>query len=115
MVAYTFDGSEGKPIALATAKEWAANYRASLINPDDILAQFFGLQIIKKLLAEPSCIGVRIYYGLDSQGKKQLILVGANAQGENLLPASMALDSADPITVADFSFPCPPYCPPNGL
>lgn len=116
MADYKFDGSEGKPIDLATAKAWAANYRATLPDPNkDTLAHFFGFTIIQKILAEPGCMGLRIYYGIDNLGKKQVMLVGADASGVNLLPTAMALDLNDENTIADVSFPCPSFCPPNPL
>src|SRR5882672_3838062 len=37
---YNFDGTEGDPIALANAKQWAANYRDK--NPGGTEAHFFG-------------------------------------------------------------------------
>lgn len=116
MADYTFDGSEGKPVDLSTAKTWTANYRASLPDPkNDTLAHFFGFAIIQKILAEPGCMGLRIYYGIDDNGKKQLMLVGADAQGDNLLPNATAQILQDENTIADFSYPCPSACPGNPL
>jgi hypothetical protein len=113
-MAYKFNGSEGKPIDLATAKEWAKNYRETMKNPDDTVAHFFGFEIIEKILAEDGCMGIRIYYGLNEKGEKQLMLVGANDIGDNLLPAEgkELMDGGN--TIADMSIPCPSYCPPTG-
>jgi len=110
-----FDGSEGDPIDYETAKKWAANYRATLENPDDIRGHFFGFEAIQQLLNESSCVGIRIYYALDETGNKKLLLVGVDASGEDLLPsASEALDGGGNI-ILDFSFPCPDYCSGGGL
>jgi hypothetical protein len=109
-MAYTFDGTEGKPLALATFKTWTADYKASLKDPDTTLAHFFGFQIINKILAEKGCMGIRVYYGIDDAGEKQVMLVGAKENGDNLFPATDALNPNDPNTIADFSYPCPPYC-----
>jgi|GEM_PF-1906401 len=119
---YSFNGTEGDPISLTDAKQWAANYRDK--NPGSTQAHFFGSAIIKQILAEPGCVGIRMYYTIDNKGQKQIVLVGADADGNNLLPspsssstlASFSLFSDSDIQniVADVSWPCPTYCPPNG-
>ena len=111
-----FDGSEGDPIDLTTAKKWVANFRGSLKNAEDIQAHYFGHEIIKNILSQPGCVGIRMYYAFDDSGVRKLILVGVGADGENLLP-SKDRKSADGNgnTTADYSWPCPDYCPGNGL
>lgn len=111
-MAQTFNGSEGSPITLDTARQWVANYRNQ--NPGQIEAHFFGFEIIQKILAESGCMGIRIYYALDDSGKKQLILVGADADGNNLIPTTPGSIVPGENTVADLSLPCPAWCPPNG-
>ena len=110
-MAYTFDGSEGKPIDLATAQKWMANYRATLKDPNDTLAHFFGFILIEQILAEPGCKGIRIYYALDDAGKKQLLLVGADSNGNNLWPKNTGPTDGGENIIVDASYPCPPYCP----
>lgn len=110
-----FDGSEGDPIDLETATRWAANYKATLKNPDDIRAHFFGTEIIQQLLNESGCVGIRIYYALDDKGVKKLLLVGVDAAGEDLRPSEGATMGEGGNIVADFSFPCPDYCPDDSL
>jgi hypothetical protein len=108
---YTFNGTEGKPIEQETAKAWSENYQKQ--NPEEIKAHFFGNEIIKKILSEDGCMGIRIYYAIDDTGQKQLLLVGASSDGNNLLP-SQKKSSGEPNIIADVSFPCPTYCPPKG-
>lgn len=105
---YSFNGNEGQPIDLETAKQWAANYRAQ--NPGQTKAHFFGRVILQRLLEEPASLGIRLYYGIDDQGAKQLMAVGAIANGDDLLPGS-----GNNNIVADVSVPCPPYCSTNSL
>lgn len=109
---YTFTGQEGDPIALDLAKEWTKNYRE--LNPDRTEAHFFGNEIIRQILNQTECVGIRIYYAIDDKGNQQLLLVGVDATGNNLLPGMQATDGADNI-IADMSFPCPTYCDPFGL
>ena len=100
------------------AKQWTANYRKT-INPDETLAHYFGQDIIHRLLNESDrVVGIRIYYAIDDKGQKQLLLVGVDAEGNNILPAEGAaksdMDEGEPIIV-DKSYPCPTYCPNNPL
>jgi hypothetical protein len=101
----------GDPIDLGTAKNWTSNYRNSLENPDDRLAHYFGSEIINQILNQENCIGIRIYYGIDDLGNKQLMLVGVDATGENLVPLAGGRTNDDGNIIADASFPCPSTCP----
>lgn len=106
---YSFNGQEGDPIPLETAQRWTANFQTS--NPTGTKAHFFGFEIIRQILAEEGCVGIRMYYALDDNGKRQLVLVGTNAAGENLIPKSLKLDGEEEFIVADASYPCPSFCP----
>lgn len=111
----TFNGSEGGPIPLPTAKQWTANYRAT-IKHGETEAHYFGGDIIRRLLEEDKSVGIRAYYAIDDDGKKQLLLVGVDAEGNNLLPKeTAATKSTDDPIIVDKSYPCPNYCPTNPL
>jgi hypothetical protein len=111
----TFNSAVGDPIDLATAKAWAANYREK--NPGDTKGHFFGFEIIQQILSEAGCVGIRIYYALDEQGEKKLLIVGVDAEGNDLLPSGgeMMMDGGGENTIADYSFPCPNHCPEEEL
>lgn len=99
-----FNGSEGAAIDLATAAKWTKNYRASA-KPDPvqgavIKGHFFGREILEQILSQEGCMGIRMYHARDEQGQRQLVLVGANAEGEDMTEG----------TVADGSKVCPPDC-----
>jgi hypothetical protein len=95
----TFNGSEGGPIPLVIAKQWTANYRAT-INPGETEAHYFGGDIIRRLLDEVGSVGIRMYYAIDDTGEKQLLLVGVDAEGNNLLPKEgTAANSTDDVRV----------------
>jgi hypothetical protein len=110
-----FDGSEGDPLDLGTAKKWAANYRATLSDADEIQAHYFGFEIIKQILSQPGCVGIRMYYAIDDSGEKKLILVGVDSNGENLMPSENGKTSDEGNILGDYSLPCPDYCPGIGL
>ncbi|HEY3429237.1 MAG TPA: hypothetical protein VGK39_01090 [Cyclobacteriaceae bacterium] len=111
----TYDTKVGDPIDLATARKWAANYRSKLTKTDERQAHYFGSDILQQILGQSDCIGIRIYYGIDDAGNKQLMLIGVDSNGENLIPSAGArLVEGDNI-IGDASFPCPNTCPGNGL
>lgn len=100
----TFTGDEAEEFPLETAGQWTANYRAA--NPNKIKAHFFGYKIIKKILAQEGCVGIRCYHALDDKGVQQLIMVGADANQNDLING----------IIAEVARPCPPYCStPNPL
>lgn len=99
---------------MAEAKRWTANYRAT-IKPGETEAHYFGGDIIHRLLNEDKSVGIRVYYAIDDNGKKQLLLVGVDKDGNNLLPTEGAAartteEDEDPPIIVDQSKPCPPHC-----
>lgn len=102
----TFDGTEGALFELAKATAWTANYRNTAQadgNGDIVKAHFYGREVLLKLLDQEGCMGIRVYYALDEQGQKQLVLVGADANGNDIEDM-----------VIDHSVPCPPNCSETG-
>lgn len=93
----SFNGTEGGEITLNEASAMTLNYRRN--NPNEILAHFFGRDILTELLNQPECVGIRMYYGISGDGKKELVLVAVD-QDENDLTQ----------LVADISIPCPKAC-----
>jgi hypothetical protein len=100
-----FTGNEAEQISLATAAAWTANYRA--VAPAGApLAHFFGKNIILQILDQEGCKGIRIYFAKDDDGKKQLVIVGADAEENDLYEG----------IIAERSIWCPPVCStPNPL
>lgn len=98
-----FDGTEGGEITLSEGANLTKEHR--LRNPTAIKARFFGKDILNKIMEQEGCMGIRIYYGLDENGKRQLVLVGADADENDMLDL-----------VVDTSVPCPNLCSsPNDL
>lgn len=92
-----FDGSEGGQISLDEGAQLTKNYRNA--NSDGILAHFFGKDILHELLSQEGCMGIRVYYGLNSHGAQELVLVGADSSENDMTNL-----------VADLSAPCPSRC-----
>jgi hypothetical protein len=113
-----YDGSEGDPLDKSIAKAWVTNFKSASAktgSAEEIRSHYFGRDIIETLLNESGAVGIRIYYALDSNGEKKLLLVGVDASGEDLLPLEGGKSNDGGNIIADFSFPCPNTCPENGL
>lgn len=94
-----FTGNEGEQISLATAHDWTKNYRISVAQ-GDTQAHFFGMNIINSILAQTGVVGIRMYYAIDDNGAKQLVLVGSDANEDDLYNG----------IIADKSIGCPSIC-----
>eukprot|EP01012_Entosiphon_sulcatum_P062387 TRINITY_DN88673_c0_g1_i1.p1 TRINITY_DN88673_c0_g1~~TRINITY_DN88673_c0_g1_i1.p1 ORF type:complete len:106 (+),score=14.53 TRINITY_DN88673_c0_g1_i1:34-351(+) len=100
-----FTGDEAEEFPLDLAAKWTENYRAA--KPGRTTAHFFGYKIIEKILKQENCVGIRCYYALDEKGQPQLIMVGTDANQNDIL---------NPGIVAELSRPCPTFCStPNPL
>jgi hypothetical protein len=95
----SFDGNEGKVVSLQEAAIWTAKYRNN-IQPGETIAHFMGKNKLQELLEQENCVGVRIYYGIDENGEKNLVFVGAD-ENENDLVGGIILE---------YATRCPPKC-----
>lgn len=112
---YSFTGEEGERIDLTEATKLVTNWRRQNPGPEVIRAHFFGKKNVEDVLAQPSCVGIRIYYALDDSGKKQLVVVGADKDGNNIIPQGQTnLVTTDEGIILDVSMPCPSFCPTSG-
>jgi hypothetical protein len=92
-----FNGTEGGAISLAEGAALTKEHR--LRNPTALKARFFGKDVINQILDQEGCMGIRVYFGQDGDGNRQLVLAGADSDENDLLDL-----------VADTSIPCPNYC-----
>ena len=95
-----FTGNEEHKISLEDAIKLTRNFRISM-SAGSIKAGFFGRNAFSKILAQPDAVGIRIYNAKLDDGSPTFVLVGVNAQGEDLTGGE----------IAEFGLPCPPYCP----
>jgi hypothetical protein len=83
-------------------------------NPDDVMAHFLGKNNIEKILAQPGCVGIRIFQGINESGIRSLILVGVHERGNNILQAENINENGilikQPGIVISEANKCPPYC-----
>ncbi|MEX1185589.1 MAG: hypothetical protein WEA80_03285 [Gemmatimonadaceae bacterium] len=64
------------------------------------LASLFPRDVFERLLAQPRCAGIRIYYGRNDRREHELLLVGVDGTGDDMTAGELF----------DFALPCPPYC-----
>jgi hypothetical protein len=104
---------KGKPIyeiGNFISQETAENYHLKFLeeptfkdskNGKIYKASLFGKGNLLKLLMQPDCHGIRIYYGKDDTGKPAPIIVGVYCNGNNMTDHTLR---------ANGSFPCPDVC-----
>ncbi|GAB5418447.1 MAG: hypothetical protein Crog4KO_33390 [Crocinitomicaceae bacterium] len=98
-----FNGNEGSFIPLQDGAAMTGKYRDQ--NPNQIIGHFFGSNKLKQLMLQEGAVGLRMYYGLDEDNNKQLVLVAVDADQNDILDL-----------VLDVSSPCPNWCSaPNPL
>jgi len=120
-------GREGHEIDIETAAAWTRNYRER--HPDEAISQFFGRELYQRILDQPDCLGIRIYYAnserlsgfqrfvvgianfltkkvAGAEGVKHVILAGVTAEGRDMLPGwkTGASDNNNSKTFRSLSF-----------
>jgi hypothetical protein len=63
-------------------------------------AHAFHADQVLALLQQPGCAALRIYHGQDARGAPSLVLVAADAAGEDMVGGAILEQGA----------PCPPFC-----
>jgi hypothetical protein len=96
----TFTGNEDHAISLEDAAVMTKRYRDGA-GPNPFLGGFFGGKAISDILKQDNCVGIRIYMAKDSNGKETFVVVGANADEDDLTGG----------LIAEFIQGCPPRCP----
>lgn len=96
-----FTGNENHEISLNEAAELTQRFRDNMPVIDNTIAEYFGKSALEDLLSQQDCIGIRVYYGIDSDMNKKLVIVGVNSDGNDLYEGALMEKG----TI------CPPYCP----
>jgi len=99
--------SEGTFIDQTQAKAMRNAYEASnsYTSNGGQKAILFGSDKIEEILSQPTCAGIRIYYGKatkDNVVESNLVLVGVDSAGNDMLNK-----------ILDLGSPCPSNCPKN--
>ena len=77
------------------------------------ISETYEIADFARLIAEPGCVRLRIYYGMGTDLNVHAIIVGVNQNNEDILPSTaMGVSSTEPIIIED-GLRCPPECPPS--
>jgi hypothetical protein len=115
--------AKGNKISKSKARKWVNNYKKKHSKDKNFMSSMlFDKEIVLKMLKEDKCKGLRIYNALDEEGKLHFVLVGTDANGNNILPnedeymakTAQEVEGGDPIMINDGD-PCPDNCPPDDL
>lgn len=74
----------GQDIGLQEGTAMINRYRE--LHPEEtVTGHTVGRNIIEQILAQPGCEGINIYYALNHLGQRQLVFMGADQNGRNIL------------------------------
>ncbi len=122
------DGSKALPpnesqrISLLDAVALTQRYRKAA--PASEHGGFFWGDGIREILEQPGCVGLRYYHGLDAGGEYQIVFVGVDANGSDIVKAArpataktgakaLARTTGGDAVLLDRHWPCPPFCDPT--
>lgn len=82
-------------------------------HPKGIFSFLYGRHVFDTMLAAPGCDGIRIFNGINDEGKQALVFIGTDAQGGHIF--SYQLQNAEGLMLVedpiwDLGIPCPPRC-----
>src|ERR1700748_2318064 len=58
-----------------------------------------GKNILEQVLSQPGCVGMRFYNGINEKGQKTLVYVGVDAEGRDLIKATVVNENGGIATV----------------
>lgn len=88
-------------ITLEEALKWIKNWRTNLPQ-EPAKAHLIQKQAFLDVMAPDDVVAVRAYMAIDDKGVQKVILVGVDANGQDL--------TDDNHILVDKSYPCPPDC-----
>lgn len=100
----TYTGNEDHSISLPDASTMTQRFR-NTITPGATIAEYFGADAINNILAQTDCVGIRVYYGLDSANVPNLVILGVDTNGDDLYFGLLAENGKK----------CPPSCATGNL
>lgn len=97
-----FTGNEGEVVSLRDAGSWTKNYRDQM-GEGDPKGHFVGINKIEQVLNQEGVVGIRFYHAIDNNGQRNLVLVGVDADENDLVNG----------VIVDRTVICPPKCGSN--
>jgi hypothetical protein len=99
-----------KTITFDQAKQWAQNWnnnKVVFMQTSDLRAFTIPQQVLNDVTEHPDVVDIRTYFGLDDDMKPHMMIVGVDANGNDLI------DPARGLFIYNFIKPCPSAC--NGV
>ena len=96
-----------KTISLQEAQTWASTWNTEKLNffqRKDLKAFAIDQQILNDVLAPEGVVGIRTYLGLDANMDPHLMIVGIDANGNDLINPQSGYH------IYNFSIACPSAC-----
>jgi hypothetical protein len=101
-----YNGHEDYTISFDTGADLTKRYRDQMTS-GQLKGGFIGRDSMLDLLNQEGCIGFRYYYGLNSNGKQEVVFVGVDTNGNDMIgTGKICIDTA---------LPCPTYCGNNNV
>lgn len=97
-----YSGNGNHIISLADAQRYIQNFTINPTAPNT-KANYFERNIFDQILAQPGCVGIRLYYAKTDAQAPTLVMVGVNANGIDMTGGILG----------EMVFPCPPICDQN--
>ncbi len=98
-------------ITLSAAVALTKLYRDN--RPENLpICETFESAAVLSLLSETGCQYLRVYYGMDANNDIHAVLVGADEQNADLLPASDEETGTGVNEILEDGYRCPRNCPP---
>jgi len=94
-----FSGYKNQSISFQEALGLLKTYER-IVASDAVIAQYFGKDIVDKILAQPGCVGVRMYYDKHANGKPSVLIIGVDKYGKDMISGVLAMPTMY----------CPPLC-----
>jgi hypothetical protein len=103
-IGVSFISPEGALTSLAEASRLTRNFRES-IHGTFTKGGFFGRNIFHKILSQPGCVGIHIYFARRDDGRLTFVLAGIDASGRHYAKWPFG----------DDTYLCPPFCSPSNV
>ena len=75
--------SIGEEIGVELGTQMVKGYQQA--NPSDVHSYLIGRDIIDQILAQPGCVGITFYNAYNEMGKKTLVYVGVDQNGDAII------------------------------
>ena len=88
-----FSAEIGDNIGYDKAAKMVKNYCDQ--QKENVTAHFMGRNIIEAILAQPGVVGIAMFNGINELGLQKPMLVGVDANGNNVLNVTTVADNGD--------------------